>query len=341
MKTMVEKKKEKREKLAEVLPLKQPYAINFNISNVCNFKCFYCAHGKNQNSDCKRAPEVMKFDVLKKCIDFLKQEGVYLKNINLCGLGEPLLNKEFCKMVRYIKEQNVTECVETITNGSVLTKEYCDNIIASKLDKIRISLQGLSEEDYFTTSGITMDYHKFYEQIQYLYKNKKNMFLYIKIMDVMVKSEEQKKKFFDLFKDIADEIYIESLIPLTEYLDYSGGQSDFSKTLYGEKVKKVTVCTQPFYSCTVDYDGTVFPCCMTPSPEKFQKLSEVGLNKIWNGFEYQSFLVNLLSGKAYQDNFACKGCNRYKYMLLETDSLEEKKQELLQCYSEKIQKEKF
>lgn len=91
----------------------------------------------------------------------------------------------------------------------------------------------------------------------------------------------------------------------------------------------------------MDYDGTVFPCCMTPSPEKFQKLSEVGLNKIWNGFEYQSFLVNLLSGKAYQDNFACKGCNRYKYMLLETDSLEEKKQELLQCYSEKIQKEKF
>lgn len=42
---VLEKKKKSREKLADVLPLMHPYAINFNISNICNFKCFYCAHG--------------------------------------------------------------------------------------------------------------------------------------------------------------------------------------------------------------------------------------------------------------------------------------------------------
>lgn len=340
LKNIVENKTKRREKLADVLPLREPYAINFNISNICNFKCFYCAHGKSQDSRCKRIPEVMKFETLKNCIDHLKQENIHLKNINLCGLGEPLLNKEFCRMVKYIKEQDVTECVETITNASVLTKEYCDNIISSQLDKIRISLQGLSSEDYYHISGVMLDYDEFYKNIQYLYENKKNLFIYIKIMDVMVKSEEQRKKFFDLFKNIADEVYIENLIPLTDYLDYSKGGSDFSETLYGEKVKEITVCTQPFYSCTIDYDGTVFPCCMTPSPEKLEKASEVGMDKIWNGLKYNLFLVTLLSGEAYQNNFACKSCNRYKYMLLETDSLEEKKEMLLERYSEKVKKER-
>lgn len=338
---VLEKKKKSREKLADVLPLMQPYAINFNISNICNFKCFYCAHGGvKQKTECKRPAKIMEFDVLKSCIDYLEQEGIYLKNINLCGLGEPLLNKEFCNMVKYIKEKNITKCVETITNGSLLTKKYCDEIISSKLDKIRISLQGLSDEDYFHVSGIKLDFNEFYENIKYLCENRGDLFVYIKIMDVMVKEESQKKLFFDLFEGIADEVYIENLLPLTDYMDYSEGNSDFSKTLYGEKLKNITICTQPFYSCTVEYDGTVCPCCMTPIPEKFDKLSEVGMNRIWNGTEYYQFLVSLLSGEAYQNNFACRMCNRYKYMILETDSLEEKKEVLLRCYSERIVKHK-
>ncbi len=334
---VLEKKKKEREKLADVLPLKQPYAITFNISNVCNFKCFYCAHGGiEQKIECKRPAKIMEFDVLKSCVDFLKQEGIHLKNISLYGLGEPLLNKEFCNMVKYIKESQITDCVETITNASLLTKEYCDEIISSKLDKIRISLQGLSAEDYLQVSDITIDFDKFYENIKYLCENKGDLFVYIKIMDVMVKEEYQKKLFFDLFEGIADEVYIEHLMSLTDFMDYSKGNSDFSKTLYGEELRKITVCTWPFYSCIVEYDGTVCPCCVTPDPKKFEKLSEVGLDRIWNGAEYNQFLISLLSGEAYQNNFVCKACNRYKYAVLETDSLEEKKEILLECYSKKI-----
>lgn len=337
LESVLEKKKKERRKLADVLPLLSPYAINFNISNICNFKCFYCAHGEAKREvECKRTEKVMTLDILKSCIDYIKQEGIYLKNINLCGLGEPLLNKEFCNMVKYIKEKQVTECVETITNASLLTKEYCNKIISSKLDKIRISLQGLSGEDYLRVAGVKLDFNKLYENIKYLCENRGSLFVYIKIMDVMVKGESQKKLFFDLFDGIADEVYIENLLPLTDYMDYSDGNSDFSKTLYGEKLEKVTVCTQPFYSCIVDYDGTVYPCCMTPVPKKFEKLSEIGMDKIWNGIEYNKFLISLLSGDAYRDNFACKACNRYKYMLLKTDSLEEKKEILLECYSKKI-----
>ncbi len=230
-----EHKKKEREKLSQVLPLKQPYAIYFNISNICNFKCFYCVHSDNdQNSKYKRPLKMMEFDLLKRCIDYLKKEEIHLKMIDLSGLGEPLLNKEFCRMVRYIKEQNVAECVETITNASLLTKEYCDDIISSKLDKIRISLQGLSSEDYFNVSKVEMDYYKFYENIKYLYKNKDNLFVYIKIMDVMVKDEEKKKMFFQLFSDIADEVYIESLMPITDYMDYSAGGIVIFQKLYME-----------------------------------------------------------------------------------------------------------
>lgn len=325
-------KNDKRQVLAEVLPLEQPYAINFNISNVCNFRCFYCFQSENAKQVSKINKKLMDFSVFKRCID--NMENIHLKNINLCGYGEPLLHRDFCQMVKYIKGKQITDCVETITNGSLLSKEYCDRLIESGLDRIRISLQGISSADYKNTSDVNLDFDSFYENIQYLCEQKRDLFVYIKIMDVMVKEREKIERFQSLFENLADQIFIESLMPLSD-LDYSKADSDFSKTLYGEKIKTKSVCTQPFYSCTVDWDGTVIPCCMIPIPERFGNLSEMTLNEIWNGTEYTAFLISLLDGKAYKDNEACKSCNRYKYVALEKDSLESKKSELLNIYQEK------
>lgn len=332
---MKENENIKRHKLSEVLPLEAPYAVNINISNACNFQCFYCFQSESGKKKFKEG--MMQYDIFQQCIDHIKDSRIRLKNLNLCGYGEPLLHRDFCRMVQYVKEQEVTDCVETITNASLLTPEYCDRIIASGLDKIRISLQGLSSEDYKEISKANINFEKLTASIQYLCEHKEKLYVYIKIMDVMVKTEELKKKFYGLFEKYADKVYIESLMPLSE-LDYSKADSNFDKTLYGMKVLKVKVCTQPFYSCTVDIDGTIFPCCMLPVPETFGNLAKDSLNQVWNGKQYISFLISLLNGKAYQKKPECKQCNRYQYVFQKEDSLEEKEQEIIERYSKKWNK---
>ncbi len=327
----------KRTILSEVLPLEVPYAVNINISNVCNFKCFYCFQSENGKKKFKEG--IMQYQTFQRCIDQIRDSGMHLKNLNLCGYGEPLLHKDFCRMVRYVKEQGITDCVETITNASLLTPAYCDQIIESGLDKIRISLQGLTSEEYREISQVKVDFEKLTDTIKYLYNHKKKLYLYVKIMDVMVKTEERKKKFIELFEKYADRICIENLMPLSE-LDYSKADSKFNKTLYGTEVLKVKVCAQPFYSCTVDIDGTIFPCCMLPVPEQFGNLEEDSFYEIWNGKQYISFLISLLDGKAYQQKPECKQCKRYQYVFRTEDSLEGKEQELIEKYNKKLSEKK-
>jgi len=330
----IRKKNKERQLLSEVVPLEKPYAVNFNISNACNFKCFYCFHSQKGKKEYQEGK--MDYSIFQTCIDQIKRSGIHLKNINLCGYGEPVLHQDFCRMVKYAKMQKVTDCVETITNASVLTPEYCDRILDSGLDKMRISLQGLTEEDYRDVAQVEFCFDRLYRAIQYLYRHKKQLFLYVKIMDVMVKTEERKKKFFDLFEKCADEVYIENLMPLSQ-LDYSKANSDFSKTLYGEELKKTQICSQPFYSCTVDIDGTVFPCCMLPVPERFDNLTLESLNEIWNGEKYLSFLTSFL-GSLEKWREECKRCRRYQYMALEKDSLDGKEEELLKKFQIKLEK---
>ena len=52
-----------REELGKVLPLKMPMNIQFSVTNLCNFKCFYCS--------CCESPEKRKSQgVLLKHMDY-------------------------------------------------------------------------------------------------------------------------------------------------------------------------------------------------------------------------------------------------------------------------------
>ena len=111
-------------------------ALEVNAVRHCNLSCRSCSHSSPlANKQVYHVDEV-KND-LEKLSKFLKCE-----TIRVVG-GEPLLHPEFNKLIKEIKESNISENICLVTNGILLhtlNEEELDSI-----NKIEISLYPLHE----------------------------------------------------------------------------------------------------------------------------------------------------------------------------------------------------
>lgn len=319
-----------RKKLYEVIPLKFPYAVDFLISNVCNFKCFYCLQSKEKNEREKYFKDGirMTFEVFKKCIDNIKANGK-LKVLTISGNGEPFLNSEIVQMVHYAVESKVAESVEIVTNASLLTHELSRGLVEAGLSRLRVSLQGLDSESYKKVSNITLDYERVKKEIQYFYQIREKTVLYIKIMDFMVKEKGKKIQFFQEYKEYCDQIAIENLIPFYDEIDYSISESKFENALHNNmKARTVEgLCSRPFFHCAIGMEGEIMPCCIMPSPIIYGNATENFIDA-WNGKVRTEFLIDLLKDERYKYN-TCKRCHENRYRLRESDNLDKYANELI------------
>jgi len=105
-------------------------------SNICNLKCPLCP-----TSTLKRNRGFLSLENFKKIIDDIPN----LKSINFGWAGEPLLNKEIFKMVKYASSKGIKTGVSTNT---VLLNEYVDEALKSGLDTLIVCLDGASKETH-------------------------------------------------------------------------------------------------------------------------------------------------------------------------------------------------
>jgi len=82
-----------------------PPKVTICPGNVCNLRCALCPTGQN---DKRRNQGLMNFDLFRKIID---ECGPYIYELSLFNWGEPLLNKEIFKMIRYAKKFKIKSSV--------------------------------------------------------------------------------------------------------------------------------------------------------------------------------------------------------------------------------------
>ena len=117
-----------------------PYAISVEPSSICNLSCPECPAGNNLlNRDSK----FMSYSDFAIIIDQVKKYTIYL---NLYLQGEPFLNNDIFRMIKYANENNIF--TSTSTNGHFLNPDSAEKIIESGLKKIIISLDGTDQETY-------------------------------------------------------------------------------------------------------------------------------------------------------------------------------------------------
>lgn len=309
------KQDSERVRLETVIPLETPYVLQLAVASTCNFRCRYCPCSTPdllRKNNVKKG--IMDFNLYTKIIDDLDEFPEPIKILRLVKEGEPLLNKRFTDMVRYVKKKQPSVKVDTTTNATLLTPELSHDIIDAGLDKIFISLQGINAEAYKRLSGVDVDFDKLLENIIYFCENRDQCKVYIKVPDIGVNAFEE-KRFFKLFDPYADEVFVEHIIPTWPDFDISEVKTDDGIGLYGAPVcsEYIKVCPIVFYNLNIDFDGSIPPCQLDWAHKiVLGNVNEESLYELWNGKAFNDQRRILLRGERARHSL-CGKCTTLEY----------------------------
>jgi len=313
-------------KFAEPLYKKLPFAIPFSLHidpvNICNFRCMFCPTGDfDLLKKINRPKGIMKYELYEKIIDELSQMCISsnqkVNELHLYKDGEPLINKDFCKMAAYAKSKNVAVSVQTTSNGALLTKECANEIIESGLDLIRVSIEHVDNEGYKSITRNFSDYELIKENVRYLYeektRRKSSLLIRTKIVNVDFK-DRIIKKFYNDFNPISDLISVNNLMgwSYSDIKDFTLGKKTKRNMGGAGKLRNKIACPEPFRSLAVNFNGQVSVCCVDWSMETIVgDLTKQTLNEIWNGNALKSFRLTHLNNE--KENITpCKSCDYLK-----------------------------
>lgn len=313
-----------RNNLSEVLPLSTPYKINIDVANACNFRCNFCFHaidGKELRQSGFR-PGVMDYRLFKKIMQQISEFPEKIKCIGLAGIGEPLLNKRLPEMIQLAKIKDVADKVVVTTNGSLLTKDLAESIVNAGLDEMIISIEALDDMKYAEITSVKVNIEELIENIKYLYNNKGNCNVFVKIVDIAFNARNGEKSFHERFDHISDLAYVEKIIPQFKPVDYDTLKLDYDQTLYGKKVPPIEVCAMIFYAMQITTRGNVCPCCVDYNETVvLGSVEETNLYDIWNSRFFNRFRrthLNRMRGTIE----LCHNCDYLKYNVRDEDMLD-------------------
>lgn len=112
-------------------------SIRLEVTSHCNLRCEYC-----HNSEYSNRQDDMTTEEILQLICNIKQQ--YPINKILLTGGEPLVNKDICKIIEQISELGIK--ADLVSNGTLLTEEMVKKLEASGLKRIRLSIDEIGEE---------------------------------------------------------------------------------------------------------------------------------------------------------------------------------------------------
>jgi len=265
------------------------------------------------------------------------------KNINLVGLGEPLLHKNIIEMVAVGKKYNSS--VSISTNGMLIDEKKAKGLILAGLDLLCISLDGATKETY-EQIRIGADFKKVIDNIKLINNLKKLLGKnnpIITLNPVLTKTNiKELPAFIELAKSLNIQfIWTANIFCWTREQDnkfplYYGDTSLFAEYINKAKARSRRLGIilelpnfnpREFAACTystnknfaITWDGTVRPCCFLfhsytsayrgiekrLPPVIFGNINDEDFKNIWNNPEYKMFR-KAVAGRDYPD--VCQTC---------------------------------
>ena len=313
-------KEHERKSLRDLIPLPKPFTLVVEPSSLCNFCCDMCFHSVKKETYFSANKANMSMELFTDIVRQMRGwDGDKLKVLKLSLYGEPLINKNFCTMLKMTKEADISERIETTSNVSLLTEDISEELVKWGLDYIRVSIYSPVQEKHerITASNINIDNIR--RNLESLVNIKARLrsstpFIAVKMLDTYSEENDLFKK---MYGDVADELYIETPHNWIE------GEKNFLSSMYGaanEDVRKHLsalengrfACGSSFYMLSVRSNGDISPCCVDwIGGTNVGNISTISLRDAWQGESMRSFWKMQLSGQNMQ-NKSCRYCNVYK-----------------------------
>jgi len=267
-----------------------PTHLDIEASVSCQMRCPMCLRNQ-MPTDLKYG--AMDFDLYKKIIDECVQKNVY--SIKLSWRGEPLLNPNIAKMVKYAKDAGIKD-VAFLTNGERLTPKIAKGLVDAGLDWLSFSIDGTGETyDRIrwpeTHAGIV-------RKVKFLKDYRDSLGLekpLIRVQSIYGAIKDNPTAYFQLWEKMADKVFVIADQVRWDALDFP-------------RIPNYQCC-EPWRRVVVGWNG-IIPNCICDYDE-LNSLGDVrkqSIHEIWHGKKFNT-LRKLMRNKKIYENTPCQRCH--------------------------------
>jgi len=288
-----------------------PISIAYEPSTYCNLQCPECPSGLRSFS---RPIGNAKFIDFRKLVDQVKDHVIYL---TLYFQGESYLNLDLFKMINYANQAKIYTSIST--NAHFLDEENCKRTVQSGLDKLIISLDGITEESYkiYRKGGELKKVEQGVKNLVEMKRKLKSKTPYIIIQTIAFSHNEHELDEIKTLKskwDI-DDVVIKtaqvyrpedsSLLPKNPSLS----RYKFENGNYVIEEELPNKCWRLWSSPVITQDGQMLPCCFDKDADHSMgnPVNEGNFESVWNNDKYQTFRRQVFNDRSSID--ICKNCS--------------------------------
>lgn len=247
----------------------EAYPITLIVENTgkCNLKCPMCPRELGYYP-----PEDFDFGLFQQIIDEISQKT---ELVFPWGGGEPLMNPDIFRMVRYCKDADIYTVVST--NATLLDQRRSQELLESGLDSLIIAFDGTTPETYEKYRK-GADFEKVRANILSFLEMKRVQCPDLFVVLQMVRLPENQHQVRDFQRmwsiDGVDEVRIkedEIVIP------------DVALEERVQHTRRRHPCYQLWQGpAMVNYKGEFFPCCHTWQSEPIGNVRDSSIYNLWN-----------------------------------------------------------
>ena len=288
----------------------KPLSLTVEPTNFCNLQCPECPTG---NNTIKRDKGFLNISDYTKIIDTLSPWLLYHM---IYFQGEPLLHPDISSMIHYAHQKNIYTC--TSTNGHFLTYDNALKIIDSGLDKIIISVDGVTQETYekYRKEGSLKKVISGIQNLAELKKIKKSKTPEIVIQFLVFRfNEHQISDIKNLGKSLGvNKVEIKSaqIDPDQINSDLLPKNQKFSR--YNTNNQQIKIknklknrCFRIWSTMVITWDGKIIPCCFDKNARhNIGNLNQDNILALWYSKEFTKFRKQILKNRKKIE--ICRNC---------------------------------
>jgi radical SAM protein with 4Fe4S-binding SPASM domain len=290
----------------------KPFSLSIEPTTACNLGCPECPSGLKIFT---RPTGKLQVDLHKK---MLKEVGSSVFYINYYFQGEPFLHPNFLDLIREAKRHRIYTA--TSTNAHFITEKVAEEIVQSGLDRLIISIDGLTQETYenYRVHGKLEKVIEGTKQLVAARKKLRSKTPHLIFQFLAVRPNEHEiPQVFELGKSLGiDEVRIKS----AQLYDYKNGHplmpenSEYARYKKGPdgtytlKYKTGNHCWRMWSSSVLTWDGQIVPCCFDKDAKHvLGSMQEQHFLDVWKSPRYQQFRGAVLNARNEID--ICQNCS--------------------------------
>jgi radical SAM protein with 4Fe4S-binding SPASM domain len=283
-----------------------PFMVVVSVTYVCNAKCPNCPYTRSNIRQTYKDRPFITSETFKKIAD---ECGPYQSYIRITGGGEPMLHPQIVELIEYAKK--VGARIGLITNGSVLTPDKVDRLLAVNTDAIEISADAADKETY-SKVRVGLNFDTLVRNVRYLVKKRNELKSDTRIVASVINQKavaDRLESTVAFWKGIVDEVQVR------KYLTWGIGDPEQSAdpTPYIPDLPVRVPCPFPFERLNIDSRGKIEFCGYDIAGEtNFGNVNEVSIKSVWQGKKFNEWRELLLQGK-FEEISICRKCPDWRY----------------------------